>query len=255
MNQDSSKQQAFSGLFLNKTVVITGAGNGIGYSVMTAFQQAGARVIAHLGRSIDRQAELPNNIECTSADLTNPDQQQQFIEYVCNRTDQIDVLINNAGTMFGRFPADQLTDEQYDNIVQLNQHAVVRITRGLLSRLKLAAPSSIVNTVSISASTGGSAGSSIYSASKAFVATYSRGLARELGPEGIRVNAVSPGVIDTDFHSRYSSAEKLENTRRQIPLLRLGTAEDCAPAFLFLASNDLSAYITGQVLEINGGQR
>ena len=113
----------------------------------------------------------------------------------------------------------------------------------------------IVNTVSISASTGGSPGSSIYSATKAFVATYTRGLARELAPDGIRANAVSPGVIDTDFHQRYSSAEKLENTRRQIPLQRLGTAEDCAPAFLFLASAALSGYVTGQVLEINGGQR
>ena len=87
------------------------------------------------------------------------------------------------------------------------------------------------------------------------VSTYSRGLARELAPHGIRVNAVSPGVIDTDFHTRYSSAEKLEATRLQIPLQRLGTSEDCAPSYLFFAAEELSGYITGQVLEINGGQR
>ena len=121
--------------------------------------------------------------------------------------------------------------------------------------LRQSAAAAIVNTVSISASTGGSPGSSIYSATKAFVSTYSRGLARELAPDGIRVNALSPGVIDTDFHSRYSSAEKLEATRLQIPLQRLGTAEDCAPTFLFLSAPELSGYITGQVIEINGGQR
>lgn len=75
-----------------------------------------------------------------------------------------------------------------------------------------------------------------------------------LAPEGIRVNCVSPGTIDTDFHARYSSTEKLEATRKTIPLQRLGTAEDCAPAYLFLASNALSGYITGQVLEVNGEQ-
>ena len=94
----------------------------------------------------------------------------------------------------------------------------------------------------------------VYSATKAFVATYSKALARELAPEGIRVNCVSPGTITTDFHQRYSSPEKLEATRKTIPLGRLGTAEDCAPAYLFLASHVLSGYITGQVLEVNGGQ-
>ena len=91
-------------------------------------------------------------------------------------------------------------------------------------------------------------------AKKAFVATYSKALARELAPEGLRVNCVSPGTITTDFHERYSSPEKLEATRKTIPLGRLGTAEDCAPAYLFLASHALSGYITGQVLEVNGGQ-
>jgi NAD(P)-dependent dehydrogenase (short-subunit alcohol dehydrogenase family) len=128
------------------------------------------------------------------------------------------------------------------------------ICRGLLPRLRTAENPSIVNTVSISARTGGSPGSSIYSATKAFVATYTKAIARELAPEGVRANAVSPGTIETAFHERYSSPEKLENTRKSIPLQRLGTPYDCVPSFLFLASNQLSGYITGQVIEINGGQ-
>jgi len=246
---------AFDNLFEDRSVVITGAGNGIGRATMLAFHAAGATVIAHLGRDNRRASELPEDITTTTGDFTQVDEQGAFVSFVEAHTDKVDVLINNAGTMFGRFPADTLTDEQYAQIVELNQSAVVRITRGLLPRLKSASHAAIINTVSISASTGGSPGSSIYSASKAFVSAYSRGLARELAPAGIRVNAVSPGVINTDFHARYSSEEKLEATRKQIPLQRLGTAEDCAPTYLFLAANELSGYITGQVIEINGGQR
>lgn len=246
---------AFGHLFTGKTIVITGAGNGIGKAAAIAFDDAGANVIAHLGRNKAYADELPKSITCWAGDFTQAEQQQAFIDFVKSSTGQLDVLINNAGTMFGRFPADTLTDTQYDAIVELNQHAVVRITRGLLPLLRQSTAAAIVNTVSISASTGGSPGSSIYSASKAFVSTYSRALARELAPDGIRVNAVSPGVIDTDFHARYSSAEKLEATRQQIPLQRLGTPADCTPTFLFLSAPELSGYITGQVIEINGGQR
>lgn len=245
----------FQDLFKGRTVVITGAGNGIGRSALEAFHTAGANVIAHLGRDERYGHGLADDIASTTGDFTKQEDQANFINFVSQRTEQVDVLVNNAGTMFGRFPADSLTDEQYHNIVELNQSAVVRITRGLLPLLKKTGHASIVNTVSISALTGGSPGSSIYSASKAFVSTYSRGLARELAPFGIRVNAVSPGVIHTDFHERYSSAEKLEATRKQIPLQRLGTADDCAPTFLYLAANEMSGYITGQVIEINGGQR
>ncbi len=244
-----------SELFSGQTIVITGAGNGIGYAALSAFHATGAKIIAHLGRDAGAAYDLPEGVIHTTGDFTKIDDQIEFIRFVEQQTDTVNVLINNAGTMFGRFPADTLTEEQYQAVVELNQNAVVRITRGLLPQLKRSSAASIINTVSISALTGGSPGSSIYSASKAFVSTYSKGLARELAPMGIRVNAVSPGVIDTDFHKRYSSEEKLENTRQSIPLQRLGKAEDCAPSFLFLASNELSGYITGQVIEINGGQR
>jgi len=249
------QESHFGDLFQGKIVVITGAGNGIGLATAIEYYKAGATVIAHLGRDESYKKKLPDSIIGWTGDFTQPIEQKSFSDFVITQTDHVDVLVNNAGTMFGRFPADKLTDQQYHDIVELNQHAVVKISRDLIPLLKRSSAPAIVNTVSISASTGGSPGSSIYSASKAFVSTYSRGLARELAPFGIRVNAVSPGVIDTDFHERYSSAEKLENTRLQVPLQRLGTAEDCAPTFLFLSAVELSGYITGQVIEINGGQR
>jgi len=250
----SSDTSLFIDLYKNKIVVITGAGNGIGLSVLQAFEAAGARIIAHLGRNPDYVKNISANVTTFIGDLGERDQQDAFCKFVSTHTDKIDVLINNAGTMFGRYPAKSLTDDEYLNIVELNQNAVVRMTRAFIPLLEAAQHGAIINTVSISASTGGSPGSSIYSASKAFVSTYTKALATELAPAGIRANAISPGVIDTDFHKRYSSPEKLAKTVTQIPLQRLGTPEDCAPAYLFFGSTKLSGYISGQVLEINGGQ-
>jgi len=250
-----------SNLFAGRTVVVTGAGRGIGLEVARQFLACGARVLAHVGRTADRElpaflreAERERRAVLFTADFGDGKGTAGFVAAIAEQADTVDVLINNAGTMFGRFPAATLTDEQYNAVVQLNQTAVVEVTRGLLPLMRAAGTAAIVNTVSISALTGGSPGSSIYSASKAFVSTYSKALARELAPDGIRVNCVSPGTISTDFHERYSSAEKLEATRRTIPLQRLGTPEDCAPTYLFLSAPALSGYITGQVIEVNGGQ-
>jgi len=241
-------------LFKGKTVVITGAGSGIGATVARAFGACGARVIAHRGRSQDDSVAAGVAHENYYADFTKNDEVQRFLNEVLAIAPSIDVLINNAGTMMGRIAAEALSDEEYERIVHLNQTAVVQVTRGLLPALRSAEGSTIINTVSISARTGGSPGSAIYSAAKAFVSTYSKAMARELAPEGIRVNAISPGTIETGFHKRYSTSEKLEATRASIPLGRLGTPADCAPAYLFMAAASMSGYITGQILEINGGQ-
>lgn len=249
-------------LFAGKRVVVTGAGRGIGAAVARGFLACGASVVAHAGRSEEYVARdltpglsdrALERLTVLTADLSVPGGGERLAEAILERGGTIDVLINNAGTMGGRVPATE-TPAAYDAILDLNIRSTVALTAALLPTLRAAGMASIVNTVSISARTGGSAGSSLYSGAKAFVATWSRALARELAPDGIRVNAVSPGTIMTDFHRRYSSAEKLRATAETIPLKRLGTAEDCAPAFLYLASNDLSGYVTGQVIEVNGGQ-
>ena len=241
-------------LLSGKTVVLTGAGRGIGLAIAKAAHDCGANIIAHSGRQGTAQVLSGISSSVFEADLSQVEGQNQFIEFVKSKSSKVEVLINNAGTMVGRFPADEITDDQYAQLVALNQSSVVKITRALIPLLREAEAASIINTVSISATTGGSPGSSIYSASKAFVSTYTKALARELAPDNIRANAVSPGTITTDFHKRYSSEEKLEKTRLAVPLQRLGTPQDCASAYIFFSSEKLSGYITGQTLEINGGQ-
>ena len=140
------------------------------------------------------------------------------------------------------------------NICKASPSSQTRSREDAVCSLRAGTTPSIVNTVSISARSGGSAGSALYSGTKAFVSAWTKTLAKELAPDGIRVNAVSPGTIMTDFHRRYSSEEKLRATAESIPLKRLGTADDCAPAYLFLAADALAGYMTGQVIEVNGGQ-
>jgi len=156
--------------------------------------------------------------------------------------------------MGGRIPAGTETAESYDAILDLNIRSAVTLTGALLPMLRAGTEPAIVNTTSISARSGGSAGSALYSGTKAFVSAWTKTLARELAPDGIRVNAVSPGTIMTDFHRRYSSEEKLAATARSLPMARLGTAEDCAALYVFLASARTAGYMTGQVVEVNGGQ-
>jgi 3-oxoacyl-[acyl-carrier protein] reductase len=164
------------------------------------------------------------------------------------------VLVNNAGGMVARRPVETLDDAFFDAVIDLNVRQLVHCCKAGAEAMKPNRRGSIINVSSISARTGGSPGSSIYSGAKAFVSTFTRSLARELAPQNVRVNAISPGTIATAFHERHSTPEKLEATRRSIPLMRLGRAQDCAGSALFLASDALSGYVTGQVIEVNGGQ-
>lgn len=244
-----------------KRVLVTGSSRGIGAALAAAFAGLGARVALHgsgqSGAAEALAAELSAGgaaARAFSGDFRNPRAVESVVDGAVDFLGGLDVLVNNAGTMVGRMPLASLEDSFLDEVVDLNLRSVVVACRRALPALKESGGGAIVNTVSISARTGGSPGSSLYSASKAFVSTFTRSLATELAPDRIRVNAVSPGTIDTDFHGRYSSPEKLANTAARIPLQRLGTAEDCVGAYLFLASERLGGYVTGQVIEVNGGQ-
>ncbi len=242
--------------FRGKRVLVTGSSRGIGAAVAAAFAQLGARVAIH-GRDAAAleaaAAGMGTGVVPLAGDFADKAEVRRVVESAVDRLGGLDVLINNAGTMLGRVALGDIDDEFLQRQFDLNAASAVIASRTALPAL-VASKGAIVNTGSISGRTGGSAGSSLYSAAKAFQASLARSLATELAPQGIRVNAVSPGTIDTDFHQRYSTPDKLTQTAARIPLKRLGTAQDCVGAYLFLASGRLAGYITGQVIEVNGGQ-
>ena len=242
--------------FRGKRVLVTGSSRGIGAAVAAAFAELGATVAIH-GRDRDAVAALAARMGADTVplagDFADRGQVRDVVERGIAALGGLDVLINNAGTMLGRVALADIDDDLLQRQFDLNAASAVIASRTALPAL-IASRGAIINTGSISGRTGGSPGSALYSAAKAFQASLARSLATELASHGIRVNAVSPGTIATDFHDRYSTSEKLAQTAARIPLKRLGEAQDCVGAYLFLASSRLAGYITGQVIEVNGGQ-
>ena len=240
-----------------KVVAVTGGATGIGAAASTAFLAAGANVVVHYhageadARALAKSA--PDRVATVAADLIQPEAAASVVETALTRFGCLDVLVNNAGGMVARRPFAEVDPAFFDAVLDLNIRSLLAVTHAALPALR-ATHGAIVHVTSISARTGGSPGSSIYSAAKAFVSSLVRTTARELAADGVRVNAVSPGTIDTAFHQRHSTPEKLVATANAVPLGRLGTPEDCAGAFLFLASTATAAYVTGQIVEVNGGQ-
>ena len=239
-----------------KRVLVTGGSIGIGAAAVAAFAEAGAKVAIHYHRNRGPAEELA--ARCGGApvfggDFARSGEVARVVGEAVDALGGLDVLVNNAGHMVGRFKLEETDDAAYDQVMDLNARSVAVASRAALDALT-ASQGNIVNTSSIAARNGGGPGAALYGSAKGFVSAYTKSLATELAPRGIRVNAVSPGVIATYFHEVYSTPERLESVRQRIPLARLGTAEDCAGAFLFLASEKLAAYVTGQVIEVNGGQ-
>ena len=245
-----------------KVVLVTGGGSGIGAAIAEAFGAHGAKVGIHFHGSreqavserIKRISSAGRDAFSLQADFRSSQAVAETIEQVAAHFGRLDILINNAGSMVGRRRLAELDDDFIDQVFDLNARSVATACRASLPIFSQQKSGCIINVSSISARTGGSPGSSIYSASKAFVSTLTRSLARELADQHIRVNAISPGTIDTAFHEQFSSREKLNKTQETIPMQRLGVAQDCTGTALYLASNSLSGYVTGQVIEINGGQ-
>jgi len=242
-----------------KAVLITGASTGIGAALATAFAAQGASVGLHYHASAEAAEALAKaigdaggKVQLVRADATRPAELRRAVEDTAAAFGRLDGLINNAGGMVARVRYADMTDAHYDAVMDLNGRSVLAASNAAIPHLKQRG-GFIINTTSIAARNGGSNGAGVYGSSKAFVATVTRGMAKELIAFGIRVNAVSPGVITTPFHERYSTAAQLEAQLANIPQGRLGVAEDCVGAYLFLASERLSGYVIGQTIEVNGG--
>jgi 3-oxoacyl-[acyl-carrier protein] reductase len=247
--------------FTGRRVLVTGGSSGIGAAVALALGASGAHVAVHCSRNRAGAEAVAAQIHehggraiVLEGDLLDRQTPDALVKRCVAELGGLDLLINNAGDMFGRRPLEQVSDEDFDRVIGLNVHAAFAVCRAAAPVMRAAGRGCMINTTSIAARTGGGDGAGLYGAAKAFVSTMTRVLARELAAHGIRVNAVSPGVIQTDFHARHSTAEQLEGARKGIPMGRLGSPDDCVGAFAFLADDTLAGYITGQVIEVNGGQ-
>jgi 3-oxoacyl-[acyl-carrier protein] reductase len=165
----------------------------------------------------------------------------------------IDILVNNAGSLVKRFPIRDLTDAGWDEVLSLNLTSAVFCAQAVASSMIERKRGAIVNIGSIAGHNGGGPGAGPYAAAKAGLMAFTKSLAKELAPHGVRVNAVSPGVIDTPFHQVFSTPEMLRNFVTMIPLGRIGTPDECANAIAFLVS-DAASFIVGETIEVNGGQ-
>lgn len=245
----------------SKVVLVTGASTGIGAATAKGFAANGARVMVHYNASKAEAGAVVAEIiaaggeaALVQGDISDRSVPARIVADTVKHFGRIDVLINNAGGMLGRKWLGEMDDAHYDRVMDLNVWSVVAFMREVAPLMKAQGGGNIINVSSIAARHGGGGGSVLYASAKGFVSTFTKGMAKELIGANIRVNAVSPGTITTPFHERYSTAEQLEAGRKTIPQGRLGIAEDCAGTFLFLASDSLSGYLVGQVIEVNGGQ-
>lgn len=244
-----------------KVVLVTGASTGIGAAVARGFGRAGARVAVHYHASEDAAQKVVSDIRAAGAeavalraDARDSRQLEKLVADTVAKFGVIDVLVNNAGDIVQRCTVADSSDDLVTSILDLNARSVVTASRTAIVHFRRQGGGNIINTTSVAARHGGGPGAVLYAASKGFVSTLTRGLAKELALDRIRVNGVAPGVIVTPLQARHTTAQQMEAFRKTIPMDRLGTPDECVGAYLYLASDALSGYVTGQIIEVNGGQ-
>jgi 3-oxoacyl-[acyl-carrier protein] reductase len=242
-----------------KVALVTGASSGIGYAAAILLARAGANVaITYLHNQRGAEECAAEMKSCgvktlmLQADFGETGQVAQTVKDVRDRLGPIDVLINNAGSLIKRARLLEITEKDWDAVIDLNLKSVFFCCQAVAREMMQRRSGVIVNVSSIAGRNGGGPGAMHYASAKAAVIALTKGLARELAAYNIRVNAVAPGVIDTPYHKNFSTPELIENFVKSIPLARMGTSEEVAQAILFLTTA-ASTYITGETIEINGG--
>lgn len=238
----------------NKVVLVTGGSRGIGAEIVKLLAKSGHTVILNYNKSEDCAKSVENElknlgytVDIFKADVSKKEEVESLIKFVLEKYGRIDVLINNAGISQTKLFTD-ITDEDWQNMMDNNLNSAFYCTRETVKNMIHNKQGLIINMSSIWGVTGASC-EVHYSTAKAGLIGFTKALAKELGPSNIRVNAIAPGIIDTDMCKEYSAEEK-EKIKEEIPLERIGTAENIAKCVKWLIEDD---YVTGEVISINGG--
>lgn len=241
--------------FTGKVVLVTGASSGIGRSTAEFFGRRGASVaISYLSNKAGADAAvaaMPSAI-AIKADVTKTSEIERMISEVEGGLGTVDILVNNAGSLVERLKTLEMTEDRWNEVVNLNATSAFFAAKAVIPKMLEKGSGVIINVTSIAARNGGALGSIHYSSAKAAILTMTKGLAKEFAAQGIRVNAVSPGVIDTPYHETFTTAETMENLRKAIPVGREGRPDEVAGVIAFLAS-DAASYLCGETIEVNGG--
>lgn len=242
----------------NKVAIVTGGARDLGRAVSVKMAEAGAKVVINYfdneQDAIDTQtiiAQMGGESIIVQGDMTKAADVKRIVEEAVKAFgNEIHVLVNVVGGIVGRKKITEQDEDWYNFLMDVNMKSCWLCTREVVPFMPKG--SSIVNFSSLAARDGGGPGASMYATAKGAVAVFTRSMAKELGPDGIRVNAVAPGTIATSFHDRFNTPENRERMKGIYPLRREGDAGDVADLVLFLACDD-SDYITGTNIDINGG--
>jgi len=246
--------------FTGKVVLVTGASSGIGRATAELFGRCGASVaITYLNNKTGADEAVASISSsggkaplAIKADVTNTSEIERMIREVESGLGPVDVLVNNAGSLIERLKALDLTEERWNQVLNLNATSAFFAAKAVIPKMLEKGSGVIINVTSIAARNGGALGSIHYSSAKAAILTMTKGLAKEFATQGIRINAVSPGVIDTPYHETFTTPEVMQNLRKAIPMGREGRPDEVASVIAFLAS-DAASYLCGETIEVNGG--
>jgi 3-oxoacyl-[acyl-carrier protein] reductase len=243
-----------------RVALVTGASSGIGAATAETLAGLGASVAIGYHRNAagaeatrDRIVAAGGRAAAIQADVRHAADVTGLVERAVSTFGPIDLLVNNAGSLVARRGLRDVSEDHLDEIFALNLKSAVLASQAVAPAMIERRRGAIVNVVSIAGHTGGGPGAGVYASAKAALTAYTKSLAKELAPHGIRVNAVSPGVIDTPFHEAFSTPEMMKAFVSMIPLGRVGTSQECANVIAFLAS-DAASFVVGETIEVNGGQ-
>lgn len=246
--------------FSGKIALISGASSGIGAATAQVMAQLGAQVAIGYHRNANGATETKQAIEkaggkaiVIEADVRKAAEARRLVQETAAQLGPIDILINNAGSLLERLSMEKMTEARWDEVMDLNLKSALICSQAVMPSMIERRSGAIINIVSIAGRNGGGPGAGAYSTAKGGLITLTKALAKELAPHNVRVNGVSPGVIDTPFHEVFSTPEMMANFVKTIPIGRVGTSLEIANVIAFLAS-DAASYIVGENIEVNGGQ-